>query len=297
MAKQRDSAPEFVKYIGPVITALRELGGSGRPDEVRGTIARSLNISEEEQAVPLPSGVQSRFENQVHWARFYLAKGGYIDASRHGVWTLADKALALGKVSAAQARDIYRAVVAEFAKSRGKASVATQAEHTDEVVAPGGEIEHAFVGYREAVGARLQALPASGFERFCQRLLRESGFEEVKITGRSGDGGIDGIGILQVNALVSFKVLFQCKRYTGSVTPSQVRDFRGAMMGRADKGIVITTGSFTSDARKEAVRDGVPAIELVDGEKLVSMLEQLELGLKPRRTFEVDSAFFDQFEK
>jgi Restriction endonuclease len=113
-----------------------------------------------------------------------------------------------------------------------------------------------------SVAARLQALPAAGFERFCQ-LLRESGFEEVSITGRSGDGGIDGIGLLQVNPLVSFKVLFQCKRYTGSVTPSQVRDFRGAMMGRADKGIIITTGSFTSDARKEAVRDGVPPIELV----------------------------------
>jgi restriction system protein len=119
----------------------------------------------------------------------------------------------------------------------------------------------------------------------------------VTITGRSGDGGIDGIGILQVNSLVSFKVLFQCKRYTGSVTPSQVRDFRGAMMGRADKGIIITTGSFTSDARKEAVRDGVPPIELVDGEKLVNMLEQLELGLKPQRTFDVDPTFFDQFKQ
>lgn len=113
--------------------------------------------------------------------------------------------------------------------------------------------------------------------------------------GRSGDGGIDGVGILQVNALVSFKVLFQCKRYAGSITPSQVRDFRGAMQGRADKGIIITTGSFTSDARKEAVRDGVPAIELVDGEKLMTMIEDLELGLRPVKTFEVDATFFDQF--
>ena len=297
MAKQRDSAPEFVKYIGPVIAALGQLGGSGRPDEVRSAIAKALSISEGEQARPLPSGVQSRFENQVHWARFYLAKGGYIDASRHGVWTLTEKARALGKVSAAQAREIYRAVAAEFAKSRGKASTPSDAEHPDEQVAPAGGFEHTFINYREAIAARLQALPAAGFERFCQRLLRESGFEEVTITGRSGDGGIDGIGILQVNALVSFKVLFQCKRYTGSVTPSQVRDFRGAMMGRADKGIIITTGSFTSDARKEAVRDGVPPIELVDGDKLANMPEQLELGLKPRRTFEVDAAFFEQFDK
>jgi restriction system protein len=297
MARQTDSAPAFVKYIPPVIAALRQLGGSGRPDEVRSAIAKAQNISEEEQARPLPSGVQSRFENQVHWARFYLAKGGYIDASRHGVWTLTDKARTLGSVSAAQAKDIYRAVVAEFGRSRSAAVSPAGPEPSDEQIAPAGGVEYAFINYREAIGARLRALSAGGFERFCQRLLRESGFEEVTITGRSGDGGIDGIGILQVNALVSFKVLFQCKRYVGSVTPSQVRDFRGAMMGRADKGIIITTGSFTSDARKEAVRDGVPPIELVDGDKLVTMLEQLELGLTPRRTYEIDTAFFDQFEE
>jgi restriction system protein len=297
MPKKPDSAPEFVRFVGPVLAALNELGGSGRPDEVRSAIAKALNISETEQALRLPSRVQSRFENEVHWARFYLAKGGYIDASRHGVWTLTEKARTLGRVTPAQGREIYRTVAAVFRKSRGKASPAEDSRAADERVAPATEADHTFVNYRESVAASLQALPAAGFERFCQRLLREAGFEEVTVTGRSGDGGIDGIGILQVNALVSFKVLFQCKRYTGSVTPSQVRDFRGAMMGRADKGIMLTTGSFTSDARKEAVRDGVPPIELVDGEKLMNMLEQLELGLRPRRTFEVDEAFFEQFRK
>jgi restriction system protein len=297
MAKQPQSAPEFVKYLGPVLSALQELGGSGRPEEVRRAIATALGLSEEEQARPLPSGVQSRFENQVHWARFYLAKAGYIDASRHGVWTLTEKARASGPLAEAQAREVYREVVSEFAKGRSKAPAPLPGESSDdEQIAPSGGAEHALVNYREAVAAKLQALSAAGFERFCQRLLRESGFEEVTITGRSGDGGIDGIGILQVNALVSFKVLFQCKRYAGSVTPSQVRDFRGAMMGRADKGIILTTGSFTADARKEAVRDGVPPIELVDGDKLMTMLEQLELGLRPRRTFEVDAVFFEQFD-
>jgi restriction system protein len=292
MQKQRDSAPEFVKYVGPVVEALKGLGGSGRPSEVRSAVAQALSISEDEQAERLPSGVQSRFENYVHWARFYLAKAGYIDSSRHGVWTLTEKARSLDTLTDSQARQIYREA-AELVRTRGKNAVTPNAQTSDEQVAPPNET--ALVNYREAVAARLQALPAAGFERFCQRLLRESGFEEVTVTGRSGDGGIDGIGILQVNPLVSFKVLFQCKRYSGSVSPSQVRDFRGAMMGRADKGIIITTGSFTSDARKEAVRDGVPPIELVDGEKLVTMLEQLELGLTPRRTFEVDEPFFDQF--
>ena len=184
MAKKSDSAPEFVKYVGPVIDALTALGGSGRPDEVRSAIAKAMNISEEKQAQPLPSGVQSRFENQVHWARFYLAKGGYIGASRHGVWTLTEKARALGRVSPAQAREIYRSVAAEFRKSPATADLSG----ADEQVAPATDAEHPFINYRQTVAARLQALPASGFERFCQRLLRESGFEEVTITGRSGDG-------------------------------------------------------------------------------------------------------------
>ena len=153
-----------------------------------------------------------------------------------------------------------------------------------------------FGSYREAVSARLLALPPAGFERFCQRLLRESGFEEVRVTGgpatvasmawdSSGQPARELQGALSVQAI------------RGLGEPSQVRDFRGAMIGRADKGIIITTGSFTSDARKEAVRDGAPPIELVDGEKLVEMLEQAELGLRPRRTFEVDATFFDQFGK
>jgi restriction system protein len=141
----------------------------------------------------------------------------------------------------------------------------------------------------------LLALSATGFEMFSQRLLRESGFQRVTVTGRSGDGGIDGNGILAVNPLVSFKVLFQCKRYAGSVGSGAVRDFRGAMMGRADKGIILTTGTFTPEARKESVRDGVPPIELVDGEKLVDMLEGLELGLRPVRAYRIDESFFDEF--
>lgn len=141
----------------------------------------------------------------------------------------------------------------------------------------------------------LKSLSPEGFERLCQRLLRENGFQNVKVTGRSGDGGIDGEGILEINPLLSFKVIFQCKRYQGSVGAGMIRDFRGAMIGRADKGIVITTGRFTMDAKREAVRDGVDPIELIDGEKLVQMFERLQLGVRPRTVFEVDLEFFRDF--
>ncbi|MGQ0528491.1 MAG: restriction endonuclease [Panacagrimonas sp.] len=149
--------------------------------------------------------------------------------------------------------------------------------------------------YREEVLDVLMSLPPAGFERLSQRLLREAGFTQVVVTGQSNDGGIDGFGLLQVNPFVSFKVLFQCKRYAKSVVPSQVRDFRGAMSGRADKGIIITTGTFTAESKREATRDGAPPIELIDGEKLIDMLEQLELGLKSVKTFEVEHVFFNDF--
>ncbi|MDZ7767560.1 MAG: restriction endonuclease [Melioribacteraceae bacterium] len=141
----------------------------------------------------------------------------------------------------------------------------------------------------------LKSLSPSGFERLSQRLLREAGFQNVVVTGKSGDGGIDGVGILQINPLVSFKVMFQCKRFQKSVSASQIRDFRGTILGRAEKGIFITTGSFTSSASEEARREGVIPIELVDGEKLVDMFEKLEIGLRPVKTYEVIQEFFEPF--
>ena len=165
---------------------------------------------------------------------------------------------------------------------------------------PGVEIEEDEIeslSHRIKLLNLIKTLPPSGFERLSQRLLRESGFQQVVVTGKSGDGGIDGVGVLQVNPFVSFNVLFQCKRYQGAITPSQIRDFRGAMMGRADKGIILTTGTFTLEAKKEARRDGVPPLELVDGEALVQLFEQLELGLVPRTTYDIDDKFFEDFLK
>jgi restriction system protein len=117
------------------------------------------------------------------------------------------------------------------------------------------------------------------FERLAQRILRESGFVKVEVRGKSGDGGIDGVGVLRVN-LVSFQVFFQCKRWKGSVGASEIRDFRGAMQGRADKGLFITTGNFTSQASDEATRDGATAIDLIDGERLCDLLKELKLGVQ-----------------
>jgi restriction system protein len=141
------------------------------------------------------------------------------------------------------------------------------------------EAEEAALSWKEHLLETLLTIEPSAFERLCQRVLRESGFVKVEVTGRSGDGGIDGTGVLRLN-LLSFQVLFQSKRYRGSVGASVVRDFRGAMVGRADKGLIITTGTFTADARREATRDGAPAIDLVDGDALCDLLRSLRIGVK-----------------
>ena len=286
------AGPKFVSYFWPVIEALKKLGGSARPAEVREEIAAKLAISDVAQAETLLSGFP-RFDNQVAWARFYLAKAEIIDASSRGVWTLTEKGRAVSHLTHQEALTLFKNVHAQFQVDRD-VEEAPEVEEV-ETAPPQDAASLPSINYRQQLLEILRALPPSGFERFCQRLLRESGFQEVTISGRSGDGGIDGLGILQVSPLVSFKVLFQCKCYSGPVNPSQVRDFRGAMQGRADKGIIITTGAFSSEAKKEALRDGVPPIELVDGEKLVTMLEDLELGVSPIKAFKVRESFFDEF--
>lgn len=286
--------PRFVRYFAPILEVLKELGGSGSPEEVRGLVASRLAISEEEQSEQLPSGT-ARFDNQVAWARFYLTRAGLLDSSRRGVWSLTEKgrATTLSHAAALQImKDLHKVFVAER-KARPDVD-GTEGTLEDSSPDTALATRHAS-SHREGLLTILKALPAAGFERLCQRLLRESGFQHVTVTGRSGDGGLDGNGVLEINPFVSFRVLFQSKRYTGALTPAQVRDFRGAMAGRADKGIILTTGTFTAEARREAVRDGVPPIELVDGEKLIDMFEKLELGLKPRTAYEIDDNFFEDF--
>ena len=155
-------------------------------------------------------------------------------------------------------------------------------------------VEAAELSWKDQLLAVLRALQADAFERLTQRMLREAGFLKVEVTGRSGEGGIDGIGVLRVN-LLSFQVLFQCKRYQGSVGAGALRDFRGAMVGRSDKGLLITTGTFTPDAKREATRDGAPAIDLIDGDLLCDLLKQLKLGVRTEMVEKmvVDPAWFD----
>lgn len=292
MADKKEGT-KFLRWFGPLLDALRALGGSGTPDEATDKVAELCKVAVPKQNELTESG-QPRFRNQVAWARFYLKREGLLESSIRGVWRLTEKGQTM-HLTYEQAHDIFRKQVKIDAAERKE----KQKHHTaePELDTP-EEADLSFaVDYRDRLLASIQVLPFDGFERLCQRLLREAGFQQVTVTGRTGDNGIDGHGILEVNPFVTFKVLFQCKRYKGSVGAPQVRDFGRAMQGRADKGIIMTTGTFTQEARREARRDGALPIELVDGEKLIGMFEKLELGLKPRTIFDVDEEFFDEFRK
>lgn len=271
----------------PVLEALRALGGSGRPEEVKAWILRERAPAAALLQEVNKSG-ETRFSNQVDWARFYLVRAGYLDSSKRGVWALTHKGRD-AQIDMAVAMDIRRGVMA----SLGETDPAKSSQD-DDIAPEADRSQHP--EHRQTVLERIRKLTASGFEQFCQRLLRESGFEEVVVTGRSGDGGIDGHGLLRLNPLVSFRVLFQCKKYADSVGAPDIRNFRGAMEGRADKGIVLTTGTFSRPAEQEASRDGAKPIELVSGDRLVRMMEELEVGVEAIRAFVIDEKFFADFE-
>lgn len=280
--------PKFTQHFIPLIESLRAMGGSAAAYEATDAVIEREHIPEKELEKTNKNG-GSNVRNAIAWARLYLVHSGHIDSSARGVWRLTEKGLQ-EDLSRLNPVDLFKSVQ-RSRKTDGASAVSTKSSAEAEV-----EVEEKIFEAEETrLLPVLKSLSPEGFERLCQRLLREHGFQNVKVTGRSGDGGIDGEGILEINPLLSFKVIFQCKRFQGSVGSGMIRDFRGAMIGRADKGIFLTTGSFTMDAKKEAVRDGTNPIELVDGEKLVRMFEKLELGLKPRTVYEVDPEFFKEY--
>ncbi len=280
MATKHD-LPTYSEYFFPMVSALKARGGSATIEELEEDVSESLQLSDDILSVPHGDGARSQFQYELAWVRTYLKKVGAVENSERGVWSLTPTGAAM---SEAELRDVPRRVRAETRR------VKQTTEGPDDLEGPianEGSSEGAEIFWKERLIDVLLNISPAAFERLCQRLLRESGFTKVEVTGRSGDGGIDGIGVFRIQ-LVSFHVLFQSKRWKGSVGAGVVRDFRGAMVGRADKGLIITTGTFTADARREATRDGAPAIDLVDGDALGDLLKQLGLGVRVKKVEEVD---------
>jgi restriction system protein len=254
--------PKYDDLFTPLLRAMHELGGSASISEQEDRVAADLGLSDKDVA-EIHRGSTTKLHYRLAWARTYLKNFGLLENSSRGIWALTPEGL---KVKAAD-KDVVRRAVADL--ERKEAAERTGPEQ--QPVEPSWEDELLDV---------LKSMPAPAFERLCQRLLRESGFTQVEVTGKSGDGGIDGKGVVRIGGVLSFHVIFQCKRYKGSVGPGVIRDVRGAMDGRADKGLLLTTGTFTRDARGEAQRAGATPIDLIDGEELVDRLKQLKMGVE-----------------
>lgn len=262
--------PKYDELFNPVLQALHELGGSGRVDELDEKLLEILSLSDRD-ANQIHKGNTTELSYRAAWARNYLKRFGLLENSDRGVWSLTPLGLKTTKVNISE---VKRAV-----KSLDKKSTDVKIEEES----PERSIE-----WETTLLEVVQGIEPAAFERLCQRLLRESGFSEVTVEGRSGDGGIDGRGIYKLNGLISTRVIFQSKRYKGSISSQQIREFKGTMSGRAEKGIFITTGTFTRDAKKEAVRDGSPPIDLVDGKDLAELLKELRLGISVKLVEEVE---------
>jgi restriction system protein len=278
--------PQFLQFVKPILKVLQQNGGAGNSSSVIDQVIENLNITDEELEETTSNG-QSRIRNQIQWARFYLFKAGLIDNSQRGTWRLTNDGLE-ANLSDEEVYKLFKHVQ-ESVKSIDNNTQKKKAKSVYEDTSTEDE-EHT----AELINI-IQKLSPMGFEKLCKRLLTEIGIHEISITGGSGDQGIDGKGLVKLNDVVSLNIVFQCKRYRETVSPHHVRDFRGAMQGRGEKGLIITTGRFTKEAKNEANRDGVTPIELIDGERLVDLFEKFQLGLKPVTIFEIDLEFFKGF--
>jgi restriction system protein len=281
--------PPYHELLWPTLCAVRELGHSARLDEIDERVIEREGFSDEQVAVLHNEGPRTSLEYRLAWARTYLKGMGALASAERGVW----ETTPLGRQLSEQAVETLLHEYKKTARNRERKG-RRNAEDAVESDADAASDEVEANDWRERLLSCMLSMSPGGFERLAERLLRAAGFINTTVTGRSGDGGIDGVGVYRLS-LVSFPVFFQCKRYKGSVGPDKVRDFRGAMAGRGDKGLLITTGTFTREARLEATRDGAPPIDLIDGERLCELLKELRLGVRTTERIVEDIEIVDSF--
>lgn len=277
--------PSYSALLWPTLQAVREMGDSGTIEEIVEKVIELEGFTEEQQSVLHGDGPRTELEYRLAWARTYLKGMGALNNSERGIWSTTELGRTMTAVDVATRHSAYTAQL----RSARRAMKSANVDHGDDL----SEDDPSDRDWKEELLEALGEVPPDGFERLARRLLREAGFVSATVTGKSGDGGIDGIGVYRLS-LVSFPVFFQCKRYKGSVGAGAVRDFRGAMSGRGDKGLLITTGSFTADAKQEATRDGAPPVDLIDGERLCDLLKDFKLGVSTRQVekVEISTEFF-----
>lgn len=267
--------PRYIDLLWPALQAAIALGGSASNEELDGAVVEREGLSSEVQGVLHGDGPSTEIEYRLAWARTYLKGMGLLTNSRRGVWSVTAKGR---EVTEADIRPLHTEFSAENRKKNAaRKSAQAASRRADEPDTNIAEAENQ-TDWKDALLDTLLTISPDAFERLTQRLLREAGFSSASITRRNTNGDMEGLGVYQLS-LLSFPVFFQCTRYSGSVGAGAVRDFRGAMSGRGEKGLLITTGTFTGDARAESKRDGAPPIDLVDGDRLCDLLKEHALGV------------------
>lgn len=265
---------KFDDLFNPTITALHSLGGSGSVEEIEEEVAKILNLSDL-QVNEIHQLTTTKLNYRLAWARNYLKRFKLIENSSRGIWALTKDGLSTKSVDKEIVKKFVRTLSKTDVNSKKNQNNISKSVEEEEIAE---EIQK--FSWQEKIIEELQGISPASFERLCQRLLRELGFLNVEVTGQTNDGGIDGKGLLRIGGVLSFHVIFQAKRYKGTVSSSTIRDFRGAMVGRADKGLILTTGTYSREAKKEASRDGTTPIDLLDGNDIAEKLKELGLGVE-----------------
>lgn len=289
-------SPTYTKLIVPTFQALKDLGGSGKNDEICARIIKNLELPDEVVDEPhLGSSNQSELQYQLAWARTYLKNYGIIINSARSVWSITSK---FSRVDELNAKEIVAFTSNKNVENRKK--IAKDDIAPLEILPEDDNPENNNVEFPEEIKPWrtrlmevLKNMDPYAFERLAQRLLRECGFTQVLVTQKSNDGGIDGTGKLRINGIFSFNVAFQCKRYRNAVTAAEIRDFRGSLTTDIEKGVFITTGTFTKSAKEEASNAGKQQIDLIDGEDFSNKLAEFEIGVKEVKDYEIDEDFYN----
>jgi restriction system protein len=234
--EQAPAIPSHAELLWPTLRAVLAIGGSGSIDEIVEKVAELEGFTEEQQSVPHGDGPRSEIEYRLAWSRTYLKGMGVLDNSARGVWTVTDKGRGLDEAGVLRLHAEY------VAQLRTKRRERRKAERERELSEIADTDESQGRDWKEELLDALLAMPPAGFERFAQRLLREAGFISATVMGRSGDGGIDGLGVYRLS-LVSFPVYFQCKRYRGSVGPEWCATSGGRWRGGATRAYSLRPGA------------------------------------------------------
>ncbi len=288
MATQKEvGLPGYTELRCRTLEVLKALSMPASNSEIDSAVADAFKLNPAQRLLLHGEGPQTELSYRVAWARSGLVAAGALDHVSRALWRLnsAGREMSCAEVEQARAEYLQKSREADRPTTAGVEGDAGDSQEPQD--------------WKEALCDRLLAMSPVAFERLSGRLLEAAGFDEVQVTGSVADGGIDAVGIYRPSGLISFRTSVQCKRWQGSVGRDRVQAFQGASMPRSDRGIIITTGTFTVGARAQAQAPGAFPVDLIDGIQLAELLKQYGLGVRTTTVelVTLDQSFFADYEE